>query len=162
MLQYIFFSLKKESNCWPGFPFPSCRPPSAVQSTHTSEILYTKDLECMCLCLHWYHHKTEIQAIKINQNHNADFIFPNWESFSINFQLNQLKRPYHIPQTWLGDLMKNGRGMGASPFVGQSSSAMSDKLSLKPPPWSITPSDMNLHSHHWSYLEDHLTEKNKT
>lgn len=60
--------------------------------------------------------------------------------------------------TWLGDRMKNGRGIGESPEDGHSSSAMSDRLSLKPPPWSITLSNIKLHCHHWSYREDHLTK----
>ena len=64
--------------------------------------------------------------------------------------------PYQLTLTWLGDLMKNGKGTGPSDDEGQSSSARSERLSRNPPPWSITPSDRNLHSHHWSYRDDHL------
>ena len=69
--------------------------------------------------------------------------------------------PQYIPKqkiTWLGDLRKNGKGTGPSEDEGQSSSAKSERLSRKPPPWSITPSDRNLHSHHWSYRDDHLKQ----
>ena len=53
--------------------------------------------------------------------------------------------------------MKKGNGMGLpKPVFGHSSSAISDKLSRKPPPWSMIPSPINLHSHHWSTVFSHL------
>ena len=63
--------------------------------------------------------------------------------------------------TWFGERMKKGNGTGESmPLFGQSSSDISDKLSLKPPPWSIMPSPINLHSHHWSTLLSYLYSLN--
>lgn len=58
--------------------------------------------------------------------------------------------------TWLDVRQKKGSGMLHSAEVGHNSSDMSDRLSRNPPPWSMMPSAINLHSHHWSYRAGHL------
>ena len=60
--------------------------------------------------------------------------------------------------TWFGERMKNGNGVGFKfwELFGHNSSEISERLSLKPPPWSIIPSPINLHSHHCSESLFHL------
>lgn len=60
------------------------------------------------------------------------------------------------PVTWLDVRQKKGSGMLHSAELGHNSSDMSDRLSRNPPPWSMMPSAMNLHSHHWSCRAGHL------
>lgn len=63
---------------------------------------------------------------------------------------------WSAPVTWLDVRQKKGSGMLHSAELGHNSSDISERLSRNPPPWSMMPSAMNLHSHHWSYRAGHL------